>query len=560
MERIQEMMKAYDKETTHILKTQLLHEGDPRFGGYVKAGYHVDSREHGFCMAHIMICYICNESQYYLSDQVKHSLQAALIYMQNNLRPSGCVDLTECNFASAPDTAFTANELISAWWLLEKRMCPELEWLHAPLKALLVRLAQGVAKGGFHTPNHRWAIAACLKCVAQIAHRPDFNERADEYLNEGIDINEYGEYAERSAGTYNQVNDDQMVRLYMATGDKTYLEHVRKNLRMIISYIDPDDTVFTNNSTRQDQGKKIYLDSYYIWFLLAGYFLHDEELSAMAEYCYTSSFSDRRTNKVPAGLPWLLLIDGLEQSSVGARINTDALLHYQHHFPDSGIARMRNNNISLTVMQAKPNFLYVQIGAMPMYMVIHSQICANCNFLPQKIESISNGFRVSSHVEGWYYLPFYPQKPPTSDWWAMDNPNTRKRIYNVCLDTVVEACMDETGINISICATGYSGIPFRAELGFLPCKVRHQCFVMDGNAGQAIVLTQGMLEITGDEGDILTIEGGFAEHASLIRRDTAYLQSPKHFTVYLTAYTPVKKTFRIGTKGFEKKDLLPWEA
>ena len=59
---------------------------------------------------------------------------------------------------------------------------------------------------------------------------------------------------------------------------------------------------------------------------------------------------------------------------------------------------------------------------------------------------------------------------------------------------------------------------------------------------------------------MLTVEGGFAEHGSLVRRDSAYLQSDRHFTVYLAAYTPVEKTFRIGTKGFDKKDLLPWES
>lgn len=39
----------------------------------------------------------------------------------------------------------------------------------------------------------------------------------------------------------------------------------------------------------------------------------------------------------------------------------------------------------------------------------------------------------------------------------------------------------------------------------------------------------------------------------------AFAQSDKHFTVYLTAYTPVEKTLHIGIKPFAKKDLLPWE-
>ena len=75
-------------------------------------------------------------------------------------------------------------------------------------------------------------------------------------------------------------------------------------------------------------------------------------------------------------------------------------------------------------------------------------------------------------------------------------------------------------------------------------------------AGSSLLLTKGMLELTGPQGDVLTIEEGFAEHGYVSRRDHAYPLSPAHFNVFLTAYTPCDKTFRIGTKGFEKKDLL----
>lgn len=43
-------------------------------------------------------------------------------------------------------------------------------------------------------------------------------------MAEGLDINEDGEFAERSAGNYNQVNDDQMIRLFIATGERRFLE------------------------------------------------------------------------------------------------------------------------------------------------------------------------------------------------------------------------------------------------------------------------------------------------------------------------------------------------
>ena len=147
--------------------------------------------------------------------------------------------------------------------------------------------------------------------------------------------------------------------------------------------------------------------------------------------------------------------------------------------------------------------------------------------------------------------------PPTSDWWAMDNPNTRQRMYNVPLDTVVEAVIKDGGVDVSVSAAGYEGIPFRVEMGFMPCHVRHESFIMDGAPGGSVILAQGMAELTGEQGDVLTIEGGFAEHGSLYRRDNAYPQSREHFTVYLTAYTPVEKRLRIGTQDFAQKDLLP---
>src|SRR5690606_2938657 len=94
-----------------------------------------------------------------------------------------------------------------------------------------------------------------------------FRERAYKYLNEGIDCNEYGEYAERSSGNYNHVNNEQMIILAKETGDPSYLEYVRRNLDMMINYFEPDGTIFTGNSTRQDRGKKVYPDIYYNQYL-----------------------------------------------------------------------------------------------------------------------------------------------------------------------------------------------------------------------------------------------------------------------------------------------------
>ena len=70
-------------------------------------------------------------------------------------------------------------------------------------------------------------------------------ERAGQYLAEGIDGDEYGEYAERSTGNYNAVVNNAMMAMFEATGDEEFLGYVRRNLDMMLTYIDPDDTIFT---------------------------------------------------------------------------------------------------------------------------------------------------------------------------------------------------------------------------------------------------------------------------------------------------------------------------
>ena len=58
--------------------------------------------------------------------------------------------------------------------------------------------------------------------------------------------------------------------LAVATGDDAYYEPVVRNLTMMLTYIEPDDSIFTNNSTRQDRGRKIYPKDYYFEYLYMG--------------------------------------------------------------------------------------------------------------------------------------------------------------------------------------------------------------------------------------------------------------------------------------------------
>ena len=554
MNHLMEIMAASDALTAKMLSCQLQDPESSRCGAFQMMGMQTDTRSTGFGLAKLLCAYVSPESKYHLSGEVKKAIELALGFLKKYQRPDGCLDLAACNFASPPDTAFTMNAVLNGWWLMEKHAEPETEWLKQPVKNLLEKCAEGIAAGGFHTPNHRWAICACLKSIAKITGRTEFSARADQYLNEGLDINADGEFAERSAGNYNQVNDDQMIRLYLATGEKRFLEAAEQNLRMMLKYIDPDDSVFTNNSTRQDYGRKVYLDSYYMLFKLVGFLLQKEDLAAMGEYCYASA---RRHGAQPRGAEWLLLFDGLDDYGKDAPLDVTSFTRYDYHFKESRIARMRQGNLSCTLMDNKANFLYFQCGSMPMYMVIYENLCDKRNFIADRLEKTEKGYRLSFHQDSWYYLPFWPDKPDTSDWWAMDNPNTRKKTQGVALDTFVDVEQAGDGIDITIHTEGLDWLPLRVELGFPGgCALRSESFMMEGKAGDSILWAKGTLEIADKEGNLLVLSDGFAEHTALGRSDRAYPQSTEHFTVYMTAYTPVCKKLHIGTKSQLSPDLL----
>ena len=543
-----EMLRALDRSIGIMLERQITNEGDERFGGLWTDEFHVEPRQSGFQLSQFIWGYVSPDSEWYLNGRVYTAMMRLLSYMEAHQRPDGCFDLSPCNFASPPDTAFMINAVLNGWWLLEKCGAPEARTIEKRLYPIIDSCSRGIAKGGFHTPNHRWAIASCLLNCEKITGNPALGDRASQYLNEGLDINSYGEFAERSAGNYNQVNDDQMIRLFIATGDKRYLEAAAKNLTMMYAYFDPDGSVFTNNSTRQDMSKKVYADTYYILYLFVGYFLGREDLGRMAGWIKRDCV---RRGTVPPGIEWLLLypeMDGYgeEEGYTPPVERIDAL------FPESNIARIREGNWSCSLLSGKPNFLYFQNGTFPVYVTIYANVCNKRNFLSDTLEKTDSGYIMKGTADSWYYLPF-EEKPNTSDWWQMDNEHTRRKVHGDALNTTVTIEKKEDGIDLTVKADGLTEVPFRMEFAFLPGGyVRTEHFLQRTNPGGVVNVLDGTVEAMGPNGETITIEGAFGAHDVEARMGGAYPLSENHYTVMLTAYTPLEKTIRIRASRLDR--------
>ena len=270
------------------LDIQILDENSPFCGGFPKADSLAEPKTAIYRATTMTACYLNPESRYYLDAELGRRLTLALAFVRRSQRPGGYFDLINCNFFSGPDTAFCTKRLLPAYVYLCKVVdgalpaAPEAKAAAAELKpkyeAIIRDAADALCHCGFHTPNHRWAIASVLMLCAKLFDKPECRTAAEAILKEGNDCNEDGEYAERSAGNYNRINNDAMIMLAVATGDESYYAPVLRNLEMMLTYIDPDDSIFTNNSTRWDMGKKIYPREYYLEYLYMGYTCRKPEL------------------------------------------------------------------------------------------------------------------------------------------------------------------------------------------------------------------------------------------------------------------------------------------
>lgn len=550
----QKIIQDTQDRVVKSLQIQILDEKSPRYGGFADPNGIVQAKFSIYRVATMTAAYCNEDTVYYHDGRVLDSILLGLDYIRRVQHENGLFDYITCNFFSAPDTAFCIKKLLPVYRYLAGKAktfdLPEGEQGILEKVEHIVRAgAYGLLEGGFHTPNHRWAIASVLMTCGKLFHCGEMEKAAFTYLNEGIDCNEDGEFAEKSAGNYNRINNDAMIMLSEATGDDSYEQNAVRNLRMMLTYWEPDDSVFTANSTRFDKDRLVYPKDYYMEYLNMGMKYQIPEFLQMCNSIF--EIVDRKHITSPDFLIWFMLNPEYRKLEFeGSYKRPD----FHSFYRESGIARGQQGRFTYTVMNGKSNFFYIHNGTMKLELKVAGSFCEHRAFKSEKMEQLSDReYHLSQTMRGWYYLPF-AEKPGTSDWWKMDNASREKKLGpDMQIDVWVKEV--ENGVDVRVKTSGVEGAPWRIELAFSGVNFLTNDYTdMPLTGSEVIVMKKGYTEV-GNGNDALIVGPCFGEHHFTEGKEDSEAKTAGAATLYLTDYTAFDHTIEIRNKRsfFEKK-------
>lgn len=548
------MIQDTQDRVVKSLQIQILDKESPRYGGFADATGIVQAKFAIYRVASMTAAYCNEDTVYYHDSLVLERILLGLSYVRRMQHENGLFDYITCNFFSAPDTAFCIKKLLPVYQYLagkakkEKLTEGEQEILEQ-VEAIVRAGAYGLLEGGFHTPNHRWAIASVLMLCGRIFVCEEMEKAAYLYLNEGIDCNEDGEFAEKSAGNYNRINNDAMIMLSEATGDDSYEKNAVRNLKMMLTYWEPDGSVFTANSTRFDKDRLVFPKDYYMEFLRMGAKYNIPEFLQMCNSIF--EVVDRKHITSPDFLIWYMLYPQYRSLEFeGSYKRPDFAAYYE----ESGIARGQQGRFTWTVMNGKSNFFYLHNGSMKLEMKVAGSFCEHRAFKSERMEQLSEReYHLTQTMRGWYYLPF-AEKPETSDWWKMDNAARSKKLGpDMQIDVWVKEV--KNGVDIRVKTSGVEGAPWRMELAFTGVNFLTNDYMdMPLSGSEVLVVKKGYTEV-GNGDDALIVGPCFGEHHFTEGKEDSEAKSLGAATLYLTDYTAFDHTIEIRNKRslFEKK-------
>jgi hypothetical protein len=350
-------------------------------------------------------------------------------------------------------------------------------------------------------------------------------------------MDEFGEYTEKSTGIYNVACNDSLLILARRAKDKHLLEYVKRNLDLLPAYIEPDDTLFTLKSTRQDSGMQYYPSRYWANFLEYGWLSKDEKyrsygVQLMEDGARRGKAESR--NMLTRILLHSEIVENLPQGKSLERSET-------YFNPQFGLYRKNQLSQSTSLSSGATRFFKFQKGANSVIARITATFFGRRGrFIPERLEDQGSGkIRLAQSIEWGYVRPF-DEKQADPSWSRMDH-QSRDRAYMQQMGITSDVSISDS-VELLIDMRGPEGMLYRIELIFPPVgRLETDSTSLVATAGAGVI--QKSRECAYRLGqDVITVTGCFSEHLNGPALRGGEAQEADAFTVYCTGFAPDSRT------------------
>lgn len=540
-----------DIKVNQFIKMQCMDEKNPEYGGFI-----VDEKGFSepawvmFNASYMLAQYYNEKSKYYKNPMLISRAKIAVDYTVSRQYEDGTIDLLETNFHDATTVAFVIQHAAYAYRVVKKYSdgTPIEKEIIDTFYSFFENSVRGIKEGGFHTPNHRWVMCSAIALLMNILNRKDLYDEIILYLRELIDCNEYGEYSERSAGTYNEICNRSLIIMARELNMPGLYEFVKRNLYMMFTYIEPDMTICTMNSRRQDYGNVIYPSIYYENYLLMAHLTGNKHFAYMADQLL-SMYNDYEGDTgcfSPHNFPFMALRymadDFLREKDLICEAYD--FQHYEKFYETSNIMRKRDDDYSLTVIGNSESFMKYQKGSN--YVILRiaaSYFGPKGKFIPPVIEKTDDGYRLIYKCEWGYVRPTGKEKGGMIDGKILWD--VRQKVNMMTWVMTVDISYQEGVVRLDMDSSGVNRLPMKIDMIFPAAgKLKHPSFDVKGMPGANVIIKQGSFEYMFQD-DKIEVDGAFGEHEYTTQMRGAPKTDENRFTVNFTGFSPLKKTIYI---------------
>lgn len=515
----------------------------------------------------ITASYCVEESRYYRSEVALKRLEELIGELIGRQYPNGTLD-SGGNLQSPPDTAFLVEHLGPAATVLRQLDSNPTEALNNKLSGFLKNAGEGLISGGIHTPNHRWVVSAALARLYIIFNDERYVKRIDEWLAEGVFIDDDGQFPERSRN-YAAVEDRSLMIIGHFLNRPELFEIVRRNLLSTFYFMEENGELITLDSRRQDQNQLVSVSGYYSLYRYFAIYYKDELFAAIVKkieaipYIYKDILSKS-------------LIDFLYVPVLFEKLPENTLLptNYTKEFLLTNLVRIKRGNNTATIFggndrpviissgrSSNPSFFTFRKGkAILKYARLSTSFFRTGYFRSLGVSRKGDAYKLHETKEAYYYQPMsvanrnpegdYPlsQSSDGRFWSKMDFEKREKSNIQV-LETNIEIQERKSGFEMEIEVSGPKQVEVVLELCFRAGGTLENVISADSSEDYFLQDGYGTYQL---ENDTISFGPGKADHFHIKGMDGELYST--HFGsikgkgrhVYLTGYTPFRHKITIG--------------